>query len=111
MSKFNWQAIKTYFITHEDASYKDLSDKYHVSTTAIKHYQKRHHENWHELREKTIQNVSQKLPEKLGEKMTEINASHIKIGKLLQQQGLLAIARSEVKITSSCVCQVIGLVH
>lgn len=98
MSKFDWKAAKSRYISSESVTYLDLSEKFGMSVAAIKAYQKRHGENWPRLRRQAIQNVSNRLPEVMGETLAQIQARHVKVGKLLQEKGLEAIQTGKAEI-------------
>lgn len=95
MSDFDWASARRYYISDERHSYEDVSSKFGMSEVAIRAYQDRNGESWPQMRKDTIRKVSEKLPEKLGENIAEMNARHIKLGRMMEAKGARSMTDRE----------------
>ena len=95
MAKINWSAALSDYLKDETTSYASISREHGVSLQAVK--KRASKEGWVDLRQKSIQKVNQKLPELVGESIADMNARHVRFGKLLQASALREIKERDLK--------------
>jgi hypothetical protein len=82
-TKINWTEAQKDFLSDPTLRYKDISDKYGVSLTAVK--QRGVNEHWHEVRSDLSKKTIQQVETKLIDRNSEINERHGVAFRNLQQ--------------------------
>jgi len=97
MAKFNFTLAREYYVTHEDASYSKISEKFGMSEQAIQMYQKRMDENWPDLRRQALAKAKEMLPEISGNTIARFQAEKLSVGKYLVSEGIKGIKANPPK--------------
>jgi len=95
MAKINWSEARAKYISDETISYNDIAKEYGVVYKTVAVWAKK--QNWIKLRKESALNGNQKVIEKVGDSIAEVNARHIRTGKLFQEAGINPVKNKRFK--------------
>ena len=98
MAKINWSKARADYLKDKSQTFNTISQKYGVNVKSVERVALK--EKWFKKRGEVEEKTREKEVEKIAESISEINARHVKSGRILENEGLRAIVSGGMKPTS-----------